>query len=88
MFPFSLVFKNSGDGRNLGPFVQECQVSLLVGKQTWQNGPASAPVAVGDVCPMDYYGNEATQMFRKTKKKKTTKTKQDANTEIIAIKTL
>lgn len=48
------------------------------------NGPASAPVATGDVCPADCYGNEVTQMFRK----KNPKTKQDAKTEIIAIKTL
>lgn len=54
----------------------------------WQNGPASAPVTMGDVRPVDYYGNEVTQMFRKKKKKQNTKTKQDANTEIIAIKTL
>lgn len=55
----------------------------------WQNGPASAPVATRDVCPMDYYGNEVTQIFpKKNRKKPPTKTKQDANTEIIAIKTV
>lgn len=36
----------------------------------WQSRPASAAVPMGDVCPMDYYGNEVTQMFRKKIKKK------------------
>lgn len=31
----------------------------------WQNRHASAAVAMGDVSPMDYYGNEVSQMFRK-----------------------
>lgn len=41
-----------------------------------------APWGNSDGCPMDYYGNEVTQMFRKTI------IKQAANTEIIAIKAL
>lgn len=74
LFPVSLFFRNSGDCRNWGLLCRNVlQAAFCTFRRFhcwWESKHVAEWRTMGDVRPVDYYGNEVTQMFRKKKKTK------------------